>query len=89
MSAFAEIAERFEGRSLAVAIYNTGGTLTRKEFLQLSPEEFAGPFRTTTLGGFLFSRAVLPLLLQPINLEYPPTLIFTGTSPSDTDQTII
>lgn len=31
-------------------------------------------------GGFLFSRAVLPLLLKATNLEYPPTLIFTSAT---------
>lgn len=31
-------------------------------------------------GGFLFSRAVLPLLLKASNLEYPPTLIFTSAT---------
>ncbi len=31
-------------------------------------------------GGFLFSRAVLPLLLKATKLEYPPTLIFTSAT---------
>jgi len=31
-------------------------------------------------GGFLFSRAVLPLLLSATDLEYPPTLIFTSAT---------
>jgi NAD(P)-dependent dehydrogenase (short-subunit alcohol dehydrogenase family) len=31
-------------------------------------------------GGFLFSRAVLPLLLKATDLEYPPTLIFTSAT---------
>lgn len=31
-------------------------------------------------GGFLFSRAVLPLLLKATNLQYPPTLIFTSAT---------
>jgi NAD(P)-dependent dehydrogenase (short-subunit alcohol dehydrogenase family) len=79
-SAFVRIKERFAGRSLAAAIYNTGGTLIRKGFLELSRDEFANPFQTTTLGGFLFSQAVLPLLLQSTSLQYPPTLIFTGKS---------
>ena len=29
-------------------------------------------------GAFLFSQAVIPLLLNATNLEHPPTLIFTG-----------
>jgi NAD(P)-dependent dehydrogenase (short-subunit alcohol dehydrogenase family) len=31
-------------------------------------------------GGFLFSRAALPLLLKATNLEHPPTLIFTSAT---------
>lgn len=77
-STFVKIRERFAGRSLAAAVYNTGGTLKRKEFLELSLDEFANPFQTTTLGGFLFSQAVLPLLLESTGLQYLPTLIFTG-----------
>lgn len=77
-SAFAQLRDRFAGRSLAAAIYNTGGTLMRKPFLELSQDGFAGPFQTTTLGGFLFSQAVLPLLLQSTGMKYPPTLTFTG-----------
>ena len=33
-------------------------------------------------GGFLFSQAVLPLLLQATDLEHPPTLLFTGATAS-------
>lgn len=31
-------------------------------------------------GGFLFSQAVLPLLLKSTNLPHPPTLIFTSAT---------
>jgi len=33
-------------------------------------------------GAFLFSRAVLPLLLKSTNLEHPPALIFTAATAS-------
>lgn len=79
-SAFVQIRGRFAGSALAAAVYNTGGVLVRREFLGLSQDEFAAPFQTTTLGGFLFSQAVLPLLLQSTGLQYPPTLIFTSKS---------
>jgi NAD(P)-dependent dehydrogenase (short-subunit alcohol dehydrogenase family) len=31
-------------------------------------------------GGFLFSKATLPLLLKATSLEFPPTLIFTSAT---------
>lgn len=33
-------------------------------------------------GAFIFSQAVLPLLLKSTHLQYPPTLIFTGATAS-------
>lgn len=52
----------------------------RKPFLELTEQEFSSGFNVQTKGAFLFSQAVLPLLLKGVRdgYEFPPTLIFTG-----------
>lgn len=71
----------FQGH-LAAAIYNVGGGFIRKPFLELSDEEFEHGWKTNGLGGFYFSQAVLPLLLETEKAqpEHPPTLIFTSAT---------
>ncbi|RVX66823.1 hypothetical protein B0A52_09553 [Exophiala mesophila] len=66
---------------LAAAIFNVGGSFIRKPFLELSPEEFESGWEANGRGGFLFSQAVLPLLLDAVDkVEHPPTLIFTSAT---------
>ncbi|KAM5475005.1 hypothetical protein MauCBS54593_001476 [Microsporum audouinii] len=80
--AFADIDRAFPGSLLAAAIYNVGGGLTVKPFLELSEDDFTQGFKTTGLGGFNFSQAAIPRLLRALDLELPPTLIFTGATAS-------
>lgn len=55
----------------------------RKPFLELTTEEFQKGWEGQVKAAFLFSQAVLPLLLQGVEekSEFPPSLIFTGTFP--------
>ncbi|KAJ5190698.1 uncharacterized protein N7498_009683 [Penicillium cinerascens] len=66
--------------SIAAAIYNAASKFTRKPFLEQTPEEFLGSLESTVKGAFNFSQATLPLMLNPDNPQYPPTLIFTGAT---------
>ncbi|KAJ9626123.1 uncharacterized protein PV06_05082 [Exophiala oligosperma] len=81
-SAFEQLKKETGGASLAAAIYNVGGRFVRKPFLDLSEEEFEAGWEANGRGAFLFSQAVLPLLLNTVNSspEYPPTLIFTSAT---------
>ncbi|OAL75636.1 oxidoreductase [Trichophyton violaceum] len=80
--AFAEIDKAFPGSLLAAAVYNVGGGLSVKPFLELSEDEFTQGFKTNGLGGFHFSQAAIPRLQKATELELPPTLIFTGATAS-------
>ncbi|KAL8747600.1 MAG: hypothetical protein Q9190_000535 [Brigantiaea leucoxantha] len=68
------------GDECAAAIYNVGGRFIRKGFLELTQEEFESGWEANGRGAFLFSQAILPLLLKSTDLQYPPTLIFTGAT---------
>ncbi|KAI1906013.1 hypothetical protein LOZ12_005888 [Ophidiomyces ophidiicola] len=81
-SAFEQITTAFPGAALAAAVYNVGGWLPSKPFLQLSEDDFKAGFESNALGAFHFSQAAIPLLLNAGNLQYPPTLIFTGATAS-------
>ncbi|EEH18583.1 hypothetical protein PABG_07643 [Paracoccidioides brasiliensis Pb03] len=81
-NAFTEIARAFPGAPLAAAIYNVGGGFVRSAFLDLSEEEFMAGFESNAKGAFNFCQSALPLLLKSLDLEYPPTLIFTGATAS-------
>ncbi|KAL8801699.1 MAG: hypothetical protein Q9182_004293 [Xanthomendoza sp. 2 TL-2023] len=78
--AIAQIQKEFEGDKCAAAVFNVGGKFIRKPFLELSQEEFESGWEANGRGAFLFSQAVLPLLLNSTDLQYPPTLIFTGAT---------
>ena len=65
---------------VAAAIYNTGGGFVRKPFLELTEEQFTTAYNSSTKGAFLFSQQALPLLLEATDLQYAPTLIFTGAT---------
>jgi NAD(P)-dependent dehydrogenase (short-subunit alcohol dehydrogenase family) len=63
--------------TLEAAIFNAGGA-TRAPALELSAEQFEAAWRVSTLGGFLFARAALPLLLSAGR----GSLLFTGATAS-------
>jgi NAD(P)-dependent dehydrogenase (short-subunit alcohol dehydrogenase family) len=81
-SAFEKIAQQFPNAPLAAAVFNSGGGLVRKPFLELTEEEFVRGYESQGKGGFNFAKATLPLLLRATELEHPPTLIFTGATAS-------
>ncbi|KAL8980218.1 MAG: hypothetical protein Q9205_004638 [Flavoplaca limonia] len=71
------------GSTCAAAVFNVGGKFVRKPFLDLSLEEFESGWEVNGRGAFLFSHAILPLLLQSTQQSTrPPTLIFTGATAS-------
>ncbi|QDS74183.1 hypothetical protein FKW77_001987 [Venturia effusa] len=84
-NALKEIKKEFgEDVTAAAAIFNASGRFVRKPFLELSEEEFFAGLDVSARGAFLFSRAVLPLLLATLKTQsgFPPTLIFTGATAS-------
>ncbi|PYH49564.1 oxidoreductase, short chain dehydrogenase/reductase family [Aspergillus saccharolyticus JOP 1030-1] len=81
-STFEQITKQYTGSPLAAAVFNSGGGLVRKPFLELTAEEFSSGFESQGKGAFNFAKATLPLLLQATNLQHPPTLIFTGATAS-------
>ncbi|KAE9971614.1 hypothetical protein EG328_005486 [Venturia inaequalis] len=86
-NALKEIKKEFgEDVKAAAAIFNASGRFVRKPFLELTEEEFFAGLDVSARGAFLFSRAVLPLLLSTLKAspaaEFPPTLIFTGATAS-------
>jgi len=80
-----EIKKEF-GNSVAAAaaVFNASGRFVRKPFLELTEDEFFAGLDVSGRGAFLFSRAVLPLLLAGLKQQpaHPPTLIFTGATAS-------
>ncbi|TDV38999.1 NADP-dependent 3-hydroxy acid dehydrogenase YdfG [Paraburkholderia caballeronis] len=70
---------------LRSAIFNAGNAV-RAPTLELSPEQFESAWRTNVLGGFLFARAALPLLLETPNAADDPhgasSLLYTGATAS-------
>ncbi|EXJ84598.1 7-alpha-hydroxysteroid dehydrogenase [Capronia epimyces CBS 606.96] len=81
-AAFEQLKKEIGGGTLAAAIYNVGGRFIRKPFLELSEEEFESGWEANGRGAFLFSQAVLPLLLESFKATpaFPPTLIFTSAT---------
>uniref|UniRef100_A0A093V915 Putative oxidoreductase n=1 Tax=Talaromyces marneffei PM1 TaxID=1077442 RepID=A0A093V915_TALMA len=58
--------ELFPGSPIAAAIFNSGGGFVRKPFLELTSQEFEAGWEGQVKGAFLFSQAVLPLLLKGV-----------------------
>ncbi|KAI9834436.1 MAG: hypothetical protein M1826_002590 [Phylliscum demangeonii] len=79
---FGKIAHEYGTEDLAASVYNVGGGFSRKPFLELSVDEFSAGFNSNARGAFLFSQAVIPLLLKSTHWAYPATLIFTGATAS-------
>ncbi|MGF6574008.1 NAD(P)-dependent dehydrogenase (short-subunit alcohol dehydrogenase family) [Paraburkholderia sp. GAS333] len=63
--------------TLEASIFNAAGAI-RAPTLELSAEQFEAAWRVTTLGGFLFARAALQLLLE----SGSGSLLFTGATAS-------
>ncbi|KAL1959095.1 hypothetical protein VTO42DRAFT_2882 [Malbranchea cinnamomea] len=80
--AFDQIARTFPDTNVAAAVYNASSGFVRKPFLELTLDEFAAGYKGSAQGAFLFSQAVIPLLLKSVHLDHPPTLIFTGATAS-------
>ncbi|KAH8754583.1 hypothetical protein F5883DRAFT_573155 [Diaporthe sp. PMI_573] len=79
------IKERFgDNVGAAAAIFNASSGFVSKPFLELPEDVFSSSIDVTAKGGFNFSQAVLPLLLQSVELKsrHPPSLIFTGATAS-------
>jgi NAD(P)-dependent dehydrogenase (short-subunit alcohol dehydrogenase family) len=74
----AQLADRV-GRigPLRAAVFNAGNAV-RGNALDITPEQFEAAWRGSTLAGFAFARAALPLLLAAGG----GTLLFTGASAS-------
>jgi len=82
-NAFKEIEQVHKGKNLAAAVYNVGGGFARKPFLEMTLEEFQAGWELNAKGLFLFSQAVLPLLLKSVDsAPHPPSLIITGATAS-------
>ncbi|KAF2202737.1 NAD(P)-binding protein [Delitschia confertaspora ATCC 74209] len=72
------------GVGAAAAIFNANSRFARKPFLELTEGDFTDSLDVSAKGGFLFSQAAIPLLLNGVEQksEHPPTLIFTGATAS-------
>ncbi|KAJ5455496.1 Oxidoreductaseshort chain dehydrogenase/reductase family [Penicillium daleae] len=82
-SAFDQITTQYSGSALAAAIFNSGGGFVRKQFLELTEEDYSGALASQAKGGFNFAQGTLPLLLKARDTSpHPPTLIFTGATAS-------
>jgi len=80
---------------VAAAVFNASGPWARKPFLEITADEFKASIEGSAMGGYNFSRAALPLLLEAVQhtsparaapsaaeTVHPPTLIFTGATAS-------
>ncbi|KAI1388903.1 NAD(P)-binding protein [Hypoxylon trugodes] len=82
-SAFETIAKELPGLKLAAAIFNVGGNLNRKPFLELTADDFDAALGANARGLFNFAQKTVPLLLESVPIsEHPPTLIITGATAS-------
>ncbi|KAL8989973.1 MAG: hypothetical protein Q9177_001256, partial [Variospora cf. flavescens] len=79
-SAMGKIQKELGGDKCAAAVFNVGGKFIVKPFLELNQEEYESGWEANGRGAFLFSQAVLPMLLNSTDLQHPPTLIFTGAT---------
>ncbi|QIW99399.1 hypothetical protein AMS68_004917 [Peltaster fructicola] len=82
-SAFDKIQKEFNSTECAAAVFNASGRFVRKPLLEMSVEDFSAGWEVSCKGAFIFSQAVLPLLLKAVDgSKYPPTIIFTGATAS-------
>ncbi|KUM55840.1 hypothetical protein ACN42_g11395 [Penicillium freii] len=82
-AAFDNITARYPSSKVAAAVFNAGGGLVRKPFLELTEQDYSIALASQAQGGFNFAQRSLPLLLDSReSSKYPPTLIFTGATAS-------
>jgi NAD(P)-dependent dehydrogenase (short-subunit alcohol dehydrogenase family) len=82
-TAFETISKEFADYKLAAAVYNAAGGFVRKPFLETSVEDIDVSLAGSVRGFYLFSKAVLPLLLSSVpESPHPPTLLVTGATAS-------
>ncbi|OIW27269.1 NAD(P)-binding protein [Coniochaeta ligniaria NRRL 30616] len=82
-AAFATIKKELPDQKLAAAVFNASTGLSRKGFLDQTPEDFELSLRGNALGLFNFAQATIPLLLASTSdSPHPPTLIVTGATAS-------
>ncbi|KAJ5558822.1 hypothetical protein N7535_009296 [Penicillium sp. DV-2018c] len=82
-AAFDQIEAQYPSSNVAAAVFNAGGGLVRKPFLELTDEDYSTALASQAQGAFHFAQRSLPLLLKSReSSEYPPTLIFTGATAS-------
>ncbi|KAJ5592289.1 hypothetical protein N7537_009193 [Penicillium hordei] len=82
-AAFDKIAAQFPLSKVVAAVFNAGGGLVRKPFLELTEQDYSMALASQAQGAFNFAQRSLPLLLDSREFsEYPPTLIFTGATAS-------
>ncbi|KAJ5963088.1 hypothetical protein N7481_013393 [Penicillium waksmanii] len=82
-AAFDKIAAQYPSSKVAAAVFNAGGGLVRKPFLELTKQDYSTSLASQAQGAFNFAQRSLPLLMDSReSSEYPPTLIFTGATAS-------
>ncbi|KAJ5123179.1 Short-chain dehydrogenase/reductase SDR [Penicillium atrosanguineum] len=82
-AAFDQIAKQFPDSVLAATIFNPGGGMVRKPFLELTEDDYSSAIKSQGNGGFNIAKRALPLLLEAKDsIPHPPTLIFTGATAS-------
>lgn len=78
-AAIAEIEK--DGRPLELAIYNAGNNRP-EPFLDVTADVFEDMWKVICYGGFLASKAVIPLMLKQTDRAPRQSLLFTGASGS-------
>ncbi|KAM0264107.1 hypothetical protein ACHAQJ_000852 [Trichoderma viride] len=82
-AAFAQIAKELPGSKLAAAVYNGGGGIARKPFLELTLDNLNVNLQGAANGLFYFAQKTLPLLLESVGSSpNPPSLLVTGATAS-------
>jgi NAD(P)-dependent dehydrogenase (short-subunit alcohol dehydrogenase family) len=67
-NAFSVIEKEFPGYGIAAAVFNVGGTMVRKPFLEITSEEWIKPYEAN---GFVF------IILQPLTIQNWRLQLFT------------
>ncbi|KAE8384532.1 hypothetical protein BDV23DRAFT_166624 [Aspergillus alliaceus] len=82
-AAFDKIAAQCPLSKVVAAVFNAGGGLVRKPFLELTEQDYSFALACQAQGAFNFAQRSLPLLMDSREFsEHPPTLIFTGATAS-------
>ncbi|KAL6692006.1 hypothetical protein J3F84DRAFT_384977 [Trichoderma pleuroticola] len=82
-AAFVQIEKELPGSKLAAAVYNGGGGISRKPFLELKLADLDQNLDSSANGLFYFAQKTLPLLLAAVDSSpHPPSLLVTGATAS-------